>query len=83
MFKTEVVEKIKTHIFVFNDFFFSEDRDVYKINWEKYRRSEQATEVTISQRMRFACWITKARNTHSENAIRTALHGNKCCTNAS
>jgi hypothetical protein len=35
------------------------------------------------RRMRFACWIPKCTNRHSEYVIRIALHGNGVCTNAS
>jgi hypothetical protein len=40
---------------------------------EKYGRSRQATDDNIIQRMRFACWITKATDTHSEYVILIAL----------
>jgi hypothetical protein len=33
---------------------------------EKYGTARQATDDNIIRRMRFACWITKATNTHSE-----------------
>ena len=33
---------------------------------EKYGRAGQATHDDIIGRMHFACWITKATNTHSE-----------------
>jgi hypothetical protein len=33
---------------------------------EKYCRAGQATDDNIVRRMRFACWIPKATNTHSE-----------------
>jgi len=69
MFRTEVVEKIETH-FMFNKFF-SRNRDIYKM--EKYYRAGNATDDNVIQRMRFACWITKARNTHLDYAIRTAF----------
>ena len=36
---------------------------------EKYGRSEQATDDNIILRMRFACWITKATDTHSEYVL--------------
>jgi len=66
--------QLKTH-FMFNKFF-SKDRDVYKM--EKYCRIGNATEDNIIQRMRLACWITKARNTHSEYVIRTAFARQIC-----
>jgi hypothetical protein len=34
--------------------------------WKKYGTAGQATDDNIIQRMRFACWITKAADTHSE-----------------
>jgi hypothetical protein len=40
---------------------------------EKYGRAGQATEHTIIRRMRFAYWITKATDTHSEYVIRIAF----------
>jgi hypothetical protein len=33
---------------------------------EKYGTAGQATDGNIIRRMRFACWITKATDTHSE-----------------
>jgi hypothetical protein len=36
---------------------------------EKYGRATQATDGNIIRRMRFACWITKATDTHSECVI--------------
>jgi hypothetical protein len=36
---------------------------------EKYGRSRQATDDNIIRRMRFACWINKAIDTHSEYVI--------------
>jgi len=33
---------------------------------EKYDRVRQATNESITRRMRFVCWITKATDTHSE-----------------
>ena len=60
----KIVEKIRTH-FMFNDFFSL--NLVY--NLEKCCRALQATDDTIIRRMPFACWITKATNTHSEYVI--------------
>jgi hypothetical protein len=36
---------------------------------EKYGTARQATDDNIIRRMRFACWITKATDTHSEYVI--------------
>jgi hypothetical protein len=41
-------------------------------NVEKYGTARQATDDNIIGRMRFACWITKATDTHSE-------YGNTSC----
>jgi hypothetical protein len=35
----------------------------------KYGTARQATDDNIIRRMRFACWITKATDTHSECVI--------------
>jgi hypothetical protein len=37
---------------------------------EKYGRARQVTDDNIIRRMRFACWITEATDTHSEYVIR-------------
>ena len=67
MFQTKVVEKIKTHILCSVTVF----RKLYRLleNAEKYCRARQATDDSIIRRMRIACWITKATNTHSEYVI--------------
>jgi hypothetical protein len=51
---------------------------------EKYGRARQATDDNIIRRMRFACWITKATDTHSEYEIQYFLlfHGNSGYANA-
>ena len=46
--------------------FFSENCAVYEIMWKKYGRVMQATDYSILECMHFACWITKAADTHSE-----------------
>jgi hypothetical protein len=40
---------------------------------EKYVTARQATDDNIIRRMRFACWITKATDTHSEYVLLIAL----------
>jgi hypothetical protein len=40
---------------------------------EKYSRDIRATDDNIIRRMRFACWITKATDTHSEHIIGIAF----------
>jgi hypothetical protein len=42
--------------------------------------ARQATDENIIRRMRFACWITKATDTHS--ICNTAFHANSCYANA-
>jgi hypothetical protein len=37
--------------------------------WKKYGTDGQAAYDNINRRMRIACWITKATNTHSEYVI--------------
>jgi hypothetical protein len=63
----KVVEKIKTR-FIFSIFFF-ENRSVFEIMWKKYCTAGQATDDTVIQCMLFACRISKATDTRSENAI--------------
>jgi hypothetical protein len=53
-------------------FFFFENRAIYYIS-EKYGRARLATDNNIIRRMRFACWITKATDTHSEYVILIAF----------
>ena len=45
---------------------------VYEIVWEKCGRDGQAIDSNVIRRMRFARWITKATNTHSEYVILNA-----------
>jgi hypothetical protein len=40
---------------------------------EKYGTARQATDNSIIRRMHFACWITKATETHSEFVILIAF----------
>ena len=41
--------------------------------WEKCGTDRQATDDNIIRRMRIACWIAKARYTHSEYIILKAF----------
>jgi hypothetical protein len=68
IFQTNVVEKIKTRILCSITFFFRKSCRVWN-NVEKYGIARQATDDNIIRRMRFACWITKATDTHSEYVI--------------
>ena len=67
MFQTKVVEEIKTH-FMFNNFFPRKSCRLWD-NVEKHGTARRATDDSITRRMRFACWITKATDTQSEYAI--------------
>ena len=68
MFRTEVVEKIETHLFLITFFFKSWHlRDM----WKNMVQSNRPT-MTI-WRMRIAFWITKATNTHSQYVTITAF----------
>jgi hypothetical protein len=69
MFQTKVIEKLKTHILC--PAAFSENRAVYEIMWKKFVERGRL-QVTI-WRMRIACWIPKAKNTHSEYVILIAF----------
>ena len=67
MFQTKVVEKIKTHIFCSETF--PENRAVYEIMWKNFVEPRRP-QMTV-WRMRFAAWMSKATNTHSEYMIFT------------
>jgi hypothetical protein len=59
---------------MFNTFFRKQCR--LRDNVEKYGTARQATDNNIIRRKRFACWITKATDTHSEYAKLLLFHGN-------
>ena len=65
MFQTEVAEKIKI-FFMFNNFF-SENRAVYELMWKNMVEPDRPHMTMWC--MRFACWITKNIDTHSEYVI--------------
>jgi hypothetical protein len=71
MFQTEFVDKIKTYTLCSK--FFSRKSCRLRDNVEKYGTARQATDDNITRRMRFACWITKATDTHSGYVILIAL----------
>jgi len=62
---TRVVEKIKTHILYSVTFFVN--RAFYEIMWKNIVGLDRR-QVTI-WRLRIACWITTATDTHSEHVI--------------
>jgi hypothetical protein len=62
MFQTKVIENIKTHILRSVTFFF-ENGAVYEIMWKRFvERGRTQMEIW---RMRIACWMPKATNTHT------------------
>jgi len=70
MFQTKFAEKIKTYLLFWITFFF-ENRAVYRIKCKDI--VEPGRPQMAVWRMRIACWITKATNTHSEYLILTAF----------
>jgi len=66
MFQTKVVEKTKTHALC-SITFFSEYSGTYEIMWKNM------VERTGQRRMRFACWVTMAKDTHSKYVILIAF----------
>jgi hypothetical protein len=68
MFQTEAAEKIKTYILCF---LFLENLAVYEIMWKTIVEPDSRQMTTW--RMRIACWIPMATNTHSERVILTAF----------
>jgi len=62
MFQTKVVDKIETHIMCSGTFFYN--RAVYEKMWKNISEPERP-QMTI-WRMRVACWIPKATNTHTQ-----------------
>jgi len=61
--RIKVVEKIKTQIFYSATFFFLRKSCSLWDNVENYCGTGQTTDMAI-WRMRIACWIPKAKNTH-------------------
>jgi hypothetical protein len=61
MFQTKVVEKVKTR-FVFSNF--SENHVVYEIRWKNI--VERGMPQMTLRRKRLACWILKAKKTHTQ-----------------
>jgi hypothetical protein len=70
MFQTKFVDKIKTHILCSINF--RKSRRLWD-NVEKYGTARQDTDGNIIRRMRFACWIANATDTHSEHVILIAF----------
>jgi len=66
IFQTNVAKKIKKHTF-YVQLPFSENRSIYEIMSKNI--VEPDTPQMTTWRMRIACWITKATNTHSQYVI--------------
>ena len=62
IFRTKLVQKIKTHLIFYNSPL-PKSYCLYD-NVVEYGRAGQATKDNIIWRMRFACWITKATDSH-------------------
>jgi hypothetical protein len=66
MFHTKVVVEIKTHVLCPVTFFPARKSRRLWDDVEKYGTAGQATDGNTVRRMRTACWISKATDTHSE-----------------
>jgi hypothetical protein len=69
MFLTKVVQKSKQTFFVQKRF--DENRAVYEMMWNNMVQSGRLQ--TTIWLMLFACWITEARDTHSECVLFIAV----------
>jgi hypothetical protein len=78
IFQTKAVEKIKTHPSYSLTFLFLQNRAAYEIIWENI--VEWGRPHMTIRRMRIACWIPKATNTHSEYVIFIAFQLQKWFT---
>ena len=65
----KLIGKIKTRILCSVTFFFFRKSWLLCDNAVKYGRSGQATDDSIIRRMRCACWITTATDTHPEYVL--------------
>ena len=69
MFQTKVVEKLKTHVLCSITSFLN--RAFYEIRWTNYVEQDRSQKTIW--RMRIACWIPKAINTHVSCVILLAF----------
>jgi hypothetical protein len=78
------LEKITTCVFFYVQWLYPANGVVYEILCENVVWAEQTTHDNKIWRLRFACWITKARlQTHTENILYLMLlHGNYGYVNA-
>ena len=81
MFRTKVVEKIKTHILNSVTFFFRKSCRLWD-NVEKCVKAGQAAVDNKRRIMRFERWITKATDTYWECVILIAFHINNGYANS-
>ena len=73
MFQKKVVEKIKTYI-PCSIIFPPPRKSCHFLDIvEKHARARQATDENMRRRKRFACWLTKATDMHSEYVIRVLI----------
>ena len=70
MFQSKVVEKIKTHFFIYSNFF-SENCAIYEIMWKNMVEPDRP-QMAIWH-MCSACWISKGTDTHSEYEVLVAF----------
>jgi hypothetical protein len=78
MFLTKSVEKIKTNILY--PIIFPRKSCRLWDNVEKYGTARQAADGNITLYIRFACWIPKATNAHTEYLTLTAFpNAPQCC----
>ena len=77
IFQTKLLEKIKIHILC--SIFFLKNRAVCEIMWRNIVEPDRLQMTTL--RMRIACWILKATNTHSEYVILTYFPQQHLITN--
>jgi hypothetical protein len=70
MFQAKVVDKIKTH-FMINNFFFSKNLAVGDVMWKSAVEFDRL--LTTIRRMRIACWLPRATDTHSQQAVLIAV----------
>jgi hypothetical protein len=71
MFLKEVVAKIKARVLC--SVTFPENHDVYEITWKNMVQLGRRQKENIVLRMRFACWVTKVTDIHSECVISIAF----------
>ena len=69
-FEKKAVQEMKTRVLYSVTFYFSKKRAVYE---KMCKNTVERSRPQIIWRMRTACWIPKATNTHSVYVTRTAF----------